>query len=178
MATKFKMRNRVVAAVNEQQNTRELIIESLVRIHNSDRAAAELCLEGVVDVLGTINAQMSANKPVFSNIKDAKEQRLLLGIVAGAKVLMDHPDAAEAHNLTPSRLQQLIQQADINTNAAKAMIQIAQSAPTTVSDMVKLIHTYNAALESGDPAGVEDAKRTFQKLWMYWQRASKQQVAA
>jgi hypothetical protein len=178
MATKFKMRTGAVASNNTNKAVRETIMESLVTLHNNDRAAAVLCLEGVVDILGTINAQIAANKPVFSNISDPKEQRMLLGVVAGAKVLMDHPEAAEAHNLTPSRLRQLIQQADLSTNAAKALVQIAHSAPTVVNDMVKLIHTYNAALETGEQDTLDEAKRTFQKLWLFWQRAAQQPVAA
>jgi hypothetical protein len=174
MGTKFKLRTAAIAS----QSKHQVVFEGLVQLHGGDVDSAKLCLEGVVDILGTINARINAGKPIFTDGMDARKQRLLLGIIAGAKVLMDHPEAAEAHNFTPSRLRQAIQQADLDTNAAKAMTTVAASAPTAVSELVNIIHQYTTALESGDAAGINSAKAVFQKLWMYWQRNADGAVAA
>lgn len=174
MGTKFKLRLGAIASQGKHQT----IFEGLVQLHGGDTNLAQMCLEGVVDILGTINARVGAGQPIFNPNMDAKQQRLLLGIVAGAKVLMDHPEAAEAHNFTPNRLRQAIQQADIDSNAARAMTTVAASAPTVVSELVNLIHRYTTALETGDTSIINEVKATFQKLWLYWQRNADGAVAA
>ena len=97
---------------------------------------------------------------------------MLTGIVAGAKILMDYPEAAEAHNLTPNRLRQVIQQTDLNTAAAQTMLAVTASAPTVLREVSALIRDYNEAVKSGDQAAMESAKQTIQRMWLYWQRNS------
>lgn len=170
MATKFKLRTQALAAARASERTKETLIEGLTKLHGGDVTAATLCIEGVVDILGTLNARISAGEPILTDTTDARAQRTLTGIIAGAKVLMDHPEAAEAHNLTSSRLRAVIQQADLNTTAAETMLTIAASAPTVFSEVVKMIHTYNTSVKSGDQSVIEDTKREFQRLWLFWQR--------
>lgn len=177
MATKFNLRQQVLATSRTNTTAQQAIFEGVLTLHGGDRAAATLCVEGVVDILGTLHARMANGQPILTD-KDPRAQKTLMGIVAGAKVLMDYPEAAEAHNLTPNRLRQVVQQADLNTNAAQTMLAVAGSAPTVVGDVVKLIHGYNQAVEKGDQPAMEAAKRTIQQLWLHWQRATPQSPVA
>lgn len=176
MGTKFNLRTNAIKAHHIKGTANKTLTETIKKLYGGDKLATVACMEGVVDILSTLNARISANQPILADMNDSRKQRVLMGIIAGAKTLMDHPEAAEAHNLTPNRLRQVIQQADMSTEAAQSMIAIARSAPTVVSEVVRMVHTYNAALESGDQAAIEETKRAFQKMWMFWQRNASRAV--
>lgn len=176
MGTKFNLCTNAIKAHRIAGAANKTLTETIQKLYDGDKQATIACLEGVVDILGTLNARISAKQPILADANDSRKQRVLMGILAGAKTLMDHPEAAEAHNLTPNRLRQVIQQADMSTEAAQAMIAIARSAPTVVSEIVQMVHTYNAALESGDEAVIEQTKNAFQKMWLFWQRNASQAV--
>jgi hypothetical protein len=170
MATKFKMRSSAQATLLEQQQERQVLIERLLVLHNNNWEQVQACMEGVVEILNTMVGRMNAGKNPLEQVQDPKQQRILMGILAGAKALMDYPEAAEGHNLTPNRLRQVISLAGTNTDATKMLLQVAKSAPTVVTDITSMFHQFNQALEKGDQAKANSVKQEIQRLWYFWQR--------
>lgn len=177
MATKFKLRVGAQQKLNEQREQRTRLVETLMQLHDNNIEQTIACMEGVVEILGSMVARMNAGKSPIDQ-EDPKKQRVLLGILAGAKTLMDHPEAAEGFNLTPIKLRQLMSLVGDNTNATKMLLQIAQAAPTVVSEVVGLFKQYDQAIQNKDQQTATAIKQQLQKLWMYWQKALPQQRVA
>jgi hypothetical protein len=171
------MRQQALKGIRTATKTSVSLVESVVALHSGDRTAAKLCVEGVVDILGSMYARMNAGKPIFDGM-DPRKRRVLTGIVAGAKVMKDFPEAAEAHNLTAPKLHALIQRDNMDTNAAQTMLTVANSAPSVLSDVIKALQTYDTAVQSGDAAAADEVKRMIQQLWTHWQRATPPQPVA
>jgi hypothetical protein len=178
MATKFNLRSKAQSSLLEHQQQRQILIEKLLVLHDNDFARVQACMEGVVEILGQAVGRMNAGKNPFDQIQDPRQQRILMGIIAGAKVLMDYPEAAEGHNLTPNRLRQVISLAGTETDATKMLLQVAKSAPTVITQVTQLFQQYNQSLESGDQKGVEAAKAEIKRLWMHWQKNLPQRSVA
>lgn len=170
MATKFNMRAQAQQTLLEQQQERQILIERLLVLHDNNFDKVQACMEGVVEILNSVVGRMNAGKSPFDQVQDPQQQRILMGIIAGAKVLMDYPESAEGHNLTPNRLRQVITLAGTNTDATKMLLQVAKSAPTVLSQVTQMFQQFNQALEAGDAAKVDAAKKEIQRLWMFWQR--------
>ena len=170
MATKFNLRRQVLRDIQTTNKAMGILIERIVALHKGDQSTAQLCVEGVIDILGTMYARMNAGKSVFDG-DDARKRRILTGIVAGAKVMKDHPEAAEDHNLTAPSLYKTIHQTDVDTQSAQTMLTVANSAPSVVSEVVQALHRYETALQTGDTATIEEVKNMIQQLWLHWQRA-------
>lgn len=170
MATKFNLRAKAQRSLFEQQQVQQLLIEKLLVLHDNDFNRVQACMEGVVEILNTVVGRMNAGKSPLEQVQDPRQQRILMGIIAGAKVLKDYPEAAEGHNLTPNRLRQVISMAGTDTDATKMLLQVAKSAPTVVTQVTQLFQKFNQSLESGDKAGVDAAKREIQQLWYFWQQ--------
>lgn len=168
MATKFSMRTKAQVRMVEAQQSKIKLIETLLNLHDNDLNQVQACVEGVVDILGATYARMNADRNPFDDV-EPREQRVVMGIIAAAKVLMDHPETVEGFNLTPNRLRQVMSEVGSNTESTKMMLQIAKAAPQVVSDIVRLFGTYGQAVQIGDEKVVADAKKQIQKLWMFWQ---------
>jgi hypothetical protein len=170
MTSKFTMRSNAYRALAAKQQRQAQLVESLLVLHGGDFEKMQACMEGVVDILGSIVARLNAGKNPLNDLGASQEQRAVLGIIAGAKVLMDHPDAVAGHNLTPNKLRAVITQAGANVDATKMLHQVAKSAPDVTSGVVQMFQRYTKATETNDQQTADAIKRELQRLWLYWQK--------
>jgi hypothetical protein len=178
MATKFSMRSKAHKTLKENQQRQVQLVETLLILHNNDFDKTRACMEGIVEILGSVVARLNAGKNPFDQIDTSQEQRAMLGIIAGAKTLMDHPEAIEGHNLTPNKLRAVITQAGANMDATKMLHQVAKSAPDVTSNLMQMFQRFNKAAESGNPQAAAEVKQAMQQLWLHWQKNMPKNVPA
>lgn len=169
MAQKLELLSQML---REQQRIQELdtLTEQVLTSYGAEMRQ-QIC-ENLTTLLGRLYGQVNANKNPLEKLTTGQRDALV-GILSGAKTLKDHPESAEAFNLTSQRLKDIVARVG-QRDANQMLINIGNRAGSVKRDTADMVQRLEAALRSQDEAELAKAKRELQQLWYYWQQKSAQ----